>query len=1192
MSDDKQNREPDSHLNPVEVDHTRTVKIPKEQDHTGTVQVPINRDSTLEFSAKQARAASNDDDHITTLKLSGDDNIIKSRDRLTTNETGRKLLSNSTLPMDQKQKADDCIRLHGHSLEPHDTTQAPASAEGTRNDPLIGKVFAEKFEILALAGRGGMSAVYKALHTSLNKVVAIKLLYTHLAQNERNLRRFRQEAQVVSHLDHPGIVRLFDFGENAEGQPYLIMEFLKGQTLSAKLSQQAEPMGVDDALDYFVQLTEALAHAHRLGVIHRDLKPGNIFVEKNRDGHDQLKITDFGIAKLSGEESSVEHQALTGTGEVFGSPLYMSPEQCMGTPVDQRSDIYSLGCVMYEVLTGRPPHVGATAYETMQKHVYEDTEFPGNLRPEIRKYGDLELILLKAIAHKREIRYQSADQLLAALQHVHKDSPLDLGSSLLRAVQISRMRSKSSKVLYGALAITVTISAASLVFIASNWTSVQRVYRHTGVPVVQSKAPPGSWRKISEDAQKLINDGKFRESRPLLADSERIARKTDNTQDLLITLEKQAFIAQLLWEKGKVPALLSEIGKLHEKFDKEQAGSEELRLLLEAFNTNPDNPTDVEKEKFDSLSTKLIEWSRRLIRSKRYTEARNVLDTLTAKLDKVPSASEANRAGTRLATGELAVFEYRDPNRKDKKHDTWRNFQDAHDDLLALTEPKEEEAEIETKEATETATKTEAAESKEEVAKTKPKEQVAKTTPSKTGKSEPAAKTDSKSGKAGRNEDDAKGSDKEKGDGKSDTPGSGTDKAGTKDGAPPSPEAALPAMPSSPLSQEDFMWAVTLRAYVNAVLHSTTDPSIETSFRQVFETTAKQSLDYYTTTGAKSPHAALAYMLVADGMDKEYKHKTANELYEKALAIFIDKDNARDASHCYTEIANNLVELRKPMEALEFLREALKEANETPDVDDFLLAELYHALGKVYWHENNLGLAVDAYLNEATILQQITPPEDWLDLLNDLVEVYTQKSSVDDKALPEAEPFCLQWLSILEVNQQWETEPLQKDRWVKPIDSVKERLCYIYMNTKQHSRAEKLFKERMESLYKQPKNEVLNFTAWFPNLAQRYLVRRYEKRQFLDRLDLTALEAKKQLTRMYLAQALGTYGRIYWHMGEKEKAVETMLQAADVVKAFYNEDHYWAHRIILDCKKILAKAGMKAEAADMEALAEKLNRGE
>lgn len=230
-----------------------------------------------------------------------------------------------------------------------------------------GEVFASKYAILQRLGSGGMSVVYKAKDIGLRRIVALKVLRGGREMDSGAVRRFQQEARAASRLNHEGIVGVHDFGVAKDGPPYLVLEYVEGQSI-AELLEQTGIFSKQRTIDIMLQACDALSHAHAAGVIHRDIKPSNMML-CHINGKEMLRFVDFGIAKI--EKLTESAQKLTQTGEIFGSPLYMAPEQCLGKAVDGRADIYSLGCVMYEMLTGAPPLIGENAVETIYKHLQE-----------------------------------------------------------------------------------------------------------------------------------------------------------------------------------------------------------------------------------------------------------------------------------------------------------------------------------------------------------------------------------------------------------------------------------------------------------------------------------------------------------------------------------------------------------------------------------------------------------------------------------------------------------------------------------------------------------------------------------------------------------------------------------------------------------------------------------------------------
>lgn len=301
----------------------------------------------------------------------------------------------------------------------------PKVDEDLESRPLI---FDNVWHILERLGEGGMSVVYKARHLDLNRLVAIKVLLPHLTSNTKNLQRFRQEAVTASSLNHPNLIHVENFGQTPDGRTFIIMDFVEGESLSELLAKERK-LDPIRALFIFVQAANALQHAHERNVIHRDLKPSNIMLIKGDEG-ESVKIVDFGIAKLLLDDDD-QMQHLTQTGEVFGSPVYMSPEQCRGEKLDARSDIYSFGVLMYETLAGYPPHKGTNVLDTMQKHLYEQPNplVEGNAPDTLLKR--LNVIVLKAMDKERGSRYKS----MLELQD-------DLNSSLLAAEKDWRERAK------------------------------------------------------------------------------------------------------------------------------------------------------------------------------------------------------------------------------------------------------------------------------------------------------------------------------------------------------------------------------------------------------------------------------------------------------------------------------------------------------------------------------------------------------------------------------------------------------------------------------------------------------------------------------------------------------------------------------------------------------------------------------
>lgn len=275
-------------------------------------------------------------------------------------------------------------------------------------DPFLGTTLADRYEISAILGVGGMSIVYKARHILMERLVAIKMLHSQF-HNPISIKRFQQEAQAASQLNHPNLITVFDFGLLPSGQPYLVMDFAPGISLAEELAK-VERLSLERSIPLFQQLCAGLAHAHQKGVIHRDLKPGNIMLTTTGEQKDFVKIVDFGLAKMMPDYGTSAHN-LTQAGSVFGSPPYMSPEQCHGQTLDLRSDIYSLGCVMYHTLVGEPPLQGETSIDTIRMQAFDTPISPTIRRPDFNIPPQLSSAILRALEKDPKRRYQSVEEL-------------------------------------------------------------------------------------------------------------------------------------------------------------------------------------------------------------------------------------------------------------------------------------------------------------------------------------------------------------------------------------------------------------------------------------------------------------------------------------------------------------------------------------------------------------------------------------------------------------------------------------------------------------------------------------------------------------------------------------------------------------------------------------------------------------
>lgn len=309
------------------------------------------------------------------------------------------------------------------------------------DDPLVGALVADRYRVISVVSRGGMGVIYKCKQEILDRIVALKLLPFEMVEDEVVLDRFQREAKVLSRLNHPNLTTLYDFGRLQTGEPYFVLEFVAGQTVEAIL-QREDHLDYRRAVPIFLQICSALGYAHNLGVIHRDMKPANVMLVDGPKGPDVVKILDFGIVKLTDES-----RRLTRMGEVWGTAIYMSPEQCTGQQVDARSDIFSVGSVLYECLTGKHPFNGKNLMEIMTKLMTE-TQLPfGKVRPDLAIPQAVEMVAARAMRKEPAERFESMEQLAAALQDALK-APLapqvQTGSSVESIADSQRFSHKIS----------------------------------------------------------------------------------------------------------------------------------------------------------------------------------------------------------------------------------------------------------------------------------------------------------------------------------------------------------------------------------------------------------------------------------------------------------------------------------------------------------------------------------------------------------------------------------------------------------------------------------------------------------------------------------------------------------------------------------------------------------------------------
>lgn len=365
------------------------------------------------------------------------------------------------MPDELEKQEEIKLRVHdeGAASKPElKVPDATANAQSVARDLEVGEMIAEKYEISSLIGAGAMGSVYRVQQVFLDQKFALKTI-NPTSTTSIKLQRFQKEAQAAGRLDHPNIIRTIDFGLIDGTQPYLVMDFAEGQTFD-KYLEKIGSVKVQDAIDIFIPIFEAIEYAHRQGVVHRDIKPSNIVLNHGPNGPIP-KLFDFGIAKLATEDTDA--QTLTKTGEIFGTPLYMSPEQCSGKKVDGRSDIYSLGCVLFEALTSAPPFMGSSYVETLVQHLNQRTPTLKEATMGRTKFSDdIEKIVEKLLAKDPAQRYQTAAAVVEDLKLLKK------GQQVFIPDQIAEPRLNKATQLY--LFILFGVVLIPLCFLFSQWT--------------------------------------------------------------------------------------------------------------------------------------------------------------------------------------------------------------------------------------------------------------------------------------------------------------------------------------------------------------------------------------------------------------------------------------------------------------------------------------------------------------------------------------------------------------------------------------------------------------------------------------------------------------------------------------------------------------------------------------------------
>lgn len=461
--------------------------------------------------------------------------------------------------------------------------RVPKADKSEKGSELVGKVIGSKYQVLEFIGSGGMSSVYLAKHLHLNKTLALKMIHPHLASDKESLARFQREAEATSRLDHPNLVKVHDFGISEDGSPYIIMDYIEGSTLSKAIS--SKQLDTDRVVHIISQACSALEHAHGRSVVHRDIKPSNIMLVNNGTDPDFVKVVDFGIAQLVVEDAEVAR--LTQTGQIFGTPMYMSPEQCQGQRLDARTDIYSLACVMYEALAGKTPFEGNSVYELIFKQINEAPAGLGSNVADKQKREALETIIFRALAKDPSDRYQTMATLKDDLDNLNQATDTGIVGSINRFVrqwyfrQLTRnLRPMLARIPILVIAILGLAGLISMVI----------------VPQLQLAQPSIElWKKLDKEGQQLFDHGKKPEALATFNRSLEVAKKLEDKKLIVASLEELIDINRAIGDQAQVSKVKEELKTYRETVKQAQHLQEDIAQEAQKLKGKVTDPADAER---------------------------------------------------------------------------------------------------------------------------------------------------------------------------------------------------------------------------------------------------------------------------------------------------------------------------------------------------------------------------------------------------------------------------------------------------------------------------------------------------------------------------------------------------------------------------------------------------------------------
>ncbi len=495
-------------------------------------------------------------------------------------------------------------------------TQGGSRVKAKREQDLVGELIDNKYQVLSFVGSGGMSSVYKVKHMLLNKTLALKMIHPHLTSDKESLARFQREAEATSRLDHPNVVKVYEFGITKDDNPYIVMDFIEGITLAQAISEDSK-LNPERAIKLITQAAAGLSHAHSRNVVHRDIKPSNIMLVKQDGVEDFVKVVDFGIAQMVAEDT--ELAKLTQTGQIFGTPMYMSPEQCQGLNLDARTDIYSLGCVLYEALVGKTPFTGNSVYELIFKQMNEAPAGLGKSVSDKPLRDSLETIIFRSIAKDANDRYQTMQEMKDDLEHIYDapaKGPLAYLKSFIRQWYF-RQLSRNLKPMMSRLplvAATIAITIGGIAYL---------VYQQKPQAIIASEA---TWKELDRKGQQQFDHGDKAAALSTFQQALDMATKLGN-KDFIIaskaeledinfalghTKEAEAIVAELkkstTGEEASDKELLTDINnEIAREKKRITTDSKELQQLEQRMNDSMDSATTLMIAGDFKKATELIE---------------------------------------------------------------------------------------------------------------------------------------------------------------------------------------------------------------------------------------------------------------------------------------------------------------------------------------------------------------------------------------------------------------------------------------------------------------------------------------------------------------------------------------------------------------------------------------------------------